>query len=176
MPTERTTITKNGALTNEDGKYTFVETPTTDTLYWVDGTGWQIQPFMTSIYVKTNNTDGVSNNIVLPKSEDVEVGHTINIKFSDGAYTNDEEFYIECQPNEVMSMYLGVFSSTVGGNAAIINLEQTLGLLLNDVEEAANSFSVCTIVNTKNNGFSQWQIIMQCQVPNGNAPGDVYDI
>ena len=173
---ERTIKTRNGALTNSDGKYTFVETPTTDTLYWVDGTGWQIQPFMTSIYVKTNNTDSVSNKIVLPNSEDVKVGHTINIKFSDGAYANDEEFYIECQNDEVMSMYLGVFSSTVGGNGALINVEQTVGLVLGDVEEAANSFSVCTIVNTKNNGFANWQITMQCQVPNGNAPGDVYDI
>ena len=87
----RTTITKNGALTNEDGKYTLVSSPDANTTYWVENYGWELQPFMTSVWVTTEeagteDTDPVK--IKLPNIKDVSVGHTIFLKFKDSSYPN----------------------------------------------------------------------------------------
>jgi len=108
---QRTTITKNGALTNEDGKYTLVASPTADTTYWVENYGWELQPFMTSIQVNTTEagteeTDPIK--IKLPNINDVPLGHTIFLKFEDNSYPN--RCIIDCGESEA-EMHVATITS-----------------------------------------------------------------
>jgi hypothetical protein len=176
---ERTITTRNGALTNSDGGYIFEATPNADTDYFVVNDGWYIQPFMTNVFVLTD--DGNATKIYLPNSKDIPVGHTIRISFASSAYATDEEFQIVTTNGELMSVIASVSSGDIG-NTALNNYyagEGELPVTVGDVNNLAAGIVKMDITKVDNLSGSlviHWKLEALAHTPPGTGVQDVFDL
>jgi len=179
MPTERTTITRNGALTNSDGSYTFVASPDANTDYFVVNDGWYIQPFMKNVFVLTEDT--IATKIYLPNSKDVPVGHTIRISFAVSAYAIDEEFQIVTTNGDSMAVIASVSSSDLG-NTALNNYyagEGELPVTVGDVNNLAAGIvkmDITKVDNLAGSSVIHWKLEALAHTSAGTGVQDVFDL
>lgn len=179
----RTTITKNGALTNEDGEYTLVANPTVGGIpYWVENYGWELQPFMTSVWVATEeagteDTDPIK--IKLPNIKDVPLGHTIMLKFSTDSYPN--RCIIDMGESEA-EMHVSTMTLSDFNNATIYYTEDNYPHLIDlfgmgDLSSKGTQLGVLRFTKfIDNQGEDRWLFQNSVNTDDGIGIQDMYNL